>query len=277
MNYSLSLLYIVITVGFLAFAVYYFFLYQKQKKLQALLQQPFPKEYVAILTKLPLYAQLNADDQQKIQRSIQVFIYEKEFVGIGINVTDEMKVIIAFHACLLLLYIELKDCYSNLATILIYPYTVIAKQLSANGGIFTQGEFLLEGQSANGTLIISWNQAKKDAYHLHENNVILHEFAHELDFLDGRADGTPPMPSSKYHEWAKTLSTEFNRLSHVALKNRDWGKYKLIGSYAATNEAEFFAVITERYFEKPKSLKKHFPDLFAELDGFYKFYDRSDM
>lgn len=230
--------------------------------------------YQKVIKNIPLYSHLNQQEQQKIQQSIMIFIYEKEFVGIGITLTDEIKIIIAFHACLLLLHVRIEDCYSNLTTILIYPHAVIAKQLSANGGIFTQGEFLLEGQSANGTLLVSWDQAKKDAYHLSENNVIIHEFAHELDFLDGIADGTPPMPSFRYQEWAKILSTEFNRLSKVALKNRDWGKYKLIGSYAATNEAEFFAVITERYFQKPESLKKHFPELFAELNGFYQFYKR---
>jgi len=155
---------------------------------------------------------------------------------------------------------------------LIYPYTIVAKQVSANGGIYTKGEFLLEGQSASDTVVVSWHDAKKDAYHLHENNVIVHEFAHEIDFLDGNADGTPPLPYAKYSEWAKVLSHEYNKLSEVALKNRDWGKYKLIGSYAATNEAEFFAVITERYIEKPDALKKHFPELFQEINSFYKLY-----
>jgi MtfA peptidase len=272
MNYSLSLFYIVAAMGFLAFGIYYLFLLQKRRRLKKLLEQPFATQSLEVLKNMPLYGQLDAKDRQKIQQSIEIFIYEKEFIGIGIEMTDEIKTVIAFHACLLLLHVELKECYGNLTTILVYPHTVIAKHLSASGGIFSQGEFLLEGQSASGTVIISWDHAKKDAYHCYENNVILHEFAHELDFLDGRADGTPPMPSAKYQEWAKTLSTEFHRLSSVVLKNRDWGKYKLIGSYAATNEAEFFAVITERYFEKPTSLKKHFPELFAELDAFYKFY-----
>ena len=144
--------------------------------------------------------------------------------------------------------------------------------MSNNGGIYTKGTFLLEGQSSGSTVVLVWSDVKKDAYHLHENNVVIHEFAHELDFLDGIADGTPPMPYSKYHEWAQVLSHDFNHLQEITLNDREWGKYKLIGSYAATNEAEFFAVISERYFEAPEKLKKHFPELFQELEEFYKLY-----
>jgi Mlc titration factor MtfA (ptsG expression regulator) len=224
------------------------------------------------LEKIPLFTKLNAAEKEDIKKSILIFINTKEFVGVNVAVTDEMKVVIAFHACILLLNAVIESCYENLATVLIYSHTIVANQVSNNGGIFTKGDFLLEGQSASDTVVIAWNDAKKDAYHIHNDNVIIHEFAHELDFLDGSADGTPPLPESKYHEWAKVLSDEFNKLSEVALKNRDWGEYKLIGAYAATNEAEFFAVVTERYFENPEALKKHFPDLFKELDSFYQFY-----
>jgi Mlc titration factor MtfA (ptsG expression regulator) len=272
MNYYYALLMVILGIGFLIFCTYFLYSYYKQKKLQQILAQPMKASYIEILQKIPLYMRLKEEEKKQIHKSILVFIHTKEFIGVHIEVSDEMKIVIAFHACLLLLHVKLTSCYENLTTVLIYPHTMVAKQVSANGGIYTQGEFLLEGQSASDTVVISWHEAKKDAYHLHENNVILHEFAHELDFLDGSADGTPPLPYSKYHEWAKVLSREFHKLSNVALKNRDWGKYKLIGSYAATNEAEFFAVVTERYFEKPESLKKHFPELFEELNNFYNIY-----
>jgi len=272
MNYYYALLMVMLGIGFTIVSTYLLYASYKQKKLQKILAQPMKQEYIEILGSIPLYNRLNEEEKQRIYRSILIFINTKEFTGVNIDVTDEMKIVISFHACLLLLHVELTGCYENLATILIYPYTMVAKQVSANGGIYTKGEFLLEGQSASDTLVVSWHDAKKDAYHLHENNVIVHEFAHEIDFLDGSADGTPPLPYSKYNEWAKVLSHEFNKLSEVSLKNRDWGKYKLIGSYAATNEAEFFAVITERYIEKPEALKKHFPELFEELNSFYKLY-----
>jgi Mlc titration factor MtfA (ptsG expression regulator) len=272
MSYYYALLVIFAGIGLTAFGIYFIYSYLKEKKLREVLSVPFPAKYEQILQKIPLYTKLNAAEQEQIQKSILIFINTKEFVGVNVDVTDEMKVVIAFHACILLLNAVIESCYENLATVLIYSHTVIAKQASNNGGIFTKGDFLLEGQSASDTVVIAWNDAKKDAYHIHNDNVIIHEFAHELDFLDGSADGAPPLPDAKYHEWAKVLSSEFNKLSEVALKNRDWGEYKLIGAYAATNEAEFFAVVTERYFENPEALKKHFPDLFKELDSFYQFY-----
>jgi len=272
LNYNYALLLIVLGLGFTLLSTYLLYARYKQKKLQKILAQPMKQEHKEILEGIALYSKLNEEDRQRISKSILLFVNTKAFLGITIDVTDEMKIVIAFHACLLLLHVEFRGCYENLATILIYPYTMVAEQVSANGGIYTKGEFLLEGQSASDTVVISWHDAKKDAYHLHENNVIVHEFAHEIDFLDGSADGTPPLPYAKYSEWAKVLSHEYETLSEVALKNRDWGKYKLIGSYAATNEAEFFAVVTERYIEKPQALKKHFPELFQELNSFYKLY-----
>ena len=269
MNYYYALLLIILGIGFVLFSSYFIYLFYKEQKLHKILEQPFKEEYVAILKNIPLYEKLKTKKKEQIHKSILLFINTKEFVGVNIKVTDEMKLVIAFHACLILLHVSFKSCYENLVSILIYSHTMVAKRVSANGGIFTKGDFLLEGESSNDIVIISWNDARKDAYHLHNANVIIHEFAHEIDFLNGGVNATPPLSHSKYHEWARVLSYEFNKLSEVTLKNRDWGKYKLIGSYAATNEAEFFAVITERYFEKPEALKKHFPELFKELDSFY--------
>ncbi|WP_457748823.1 M90 family metallopeptidase [Sulfurimonas sp.] len=272
MNYYFALLLVMLGIGGLLLIFYFSYTFYKKKKLQKILQIPLSQEDKKILTNIELYNRLNDSEKEKIHKSIRIFIYTKEFVGVDIDVMQEMKIVIAFHACLLLLHVSFESCYENLVTILVYSHTMIAKQVSANGGIFTKGDFLLEGQSAGDTVVISWHDAKKDAYHLHNNNVLVHEFAHEIDFLDGSADGVPPLSASKYHEWATVLSREFHKLSQMALKNRDWGKYKLIGAYAATNEAEFFAVLTERYFERPDTLKKHFPELFFELNEFYKKY-----
>jgi Mlc titration factor MtfA (ptsG expression regulator) len=206
----------------------------------------------------------------KLQRSILRFIHTKEFIGVGLHVSDEMKVIIAFYACLLLLYKNTTNCYDSLKSIIIYPHSVMIKQIKSYGGIYTKEQFMIEGQSANDTVVITWNEAKKESYHMHRSNVIIHEFTHEIDFMDGEIDGIPPMEHSKYHGWITILTKEFDTLSAIVHKNRDWGKYKLLGSYAAGNEAEFFAVVTERFFEMPEALKLHFPELYSELQNFYQ-------
>lgn len=271
-DYYSSLLVTVLLFGVVFLFFYSVYALYKRKKIERFSHLAFPKEYKAILRNIPLYQKLNAQEREQISHSIMLFINMKEMIGVSLKLTDEIKVIVAFHACLLLLHSKVSQCYENLSTVVIYPNTVIDKRVNNIEGIATKGPFLLEGQSSSDTVVLSWSDASKDAYHLYRDNVIIHEFAHELDFLDGSADGTPPLPNSKYHEWAKVLSHDFNRLQEVTLKERDWGKYKLLGSYAATNEAEFFAVVSERYFEKPEALKKHFPALYQELEDFYNIY-----
>ena len=270
MSYYLAMLLFFGGLGLLGVTLYFFFKIREEKRLKKLLVQPFDEEYRAYLKNTPHYLNLSQEDREKIERSIIIFTNTKEFIGVGIELTQEMKVIIAFYACLLLLHKTTTNCYDNLKTIIIYPSAVAFENLHSSGGIYTKEKFLIDGQAANDTVIIIWHDAKKEAYHLRHDNVIVHEFAHEIDFMDGEIDGVPPIEKSKYDEWSRVLFGDYKKLSDVVLKNREWGKYKLLGAYAATNEAEFFAVVTERFFESPKSLKKHFPELYDELKSFYK-------
>lgn len=269
MSYYVALLLVFGGLGFTIFSLVMFFKIKEEKRLEKILALPFNEAYRKYLQTTPHYNQLTQEDKAKIERSITLFSNTKEFIGVRIDVTAEMKVVIAFYACLLLLHKTTTNCYDNLKTIIIYPNAVALDNLQASNGIYTKEKFLIDGQSANDTVIIVWHDAKKEAYHLRHDNVIVHEFAHEIDFMDGEIDGVPPIENSKYDEWSRVLFGDYKKLSDVVLKNREWGKYKLLGSYAATNEAEFFAVVTERFFESPQSLKKHFPELYKELKDFY--------
>lgn len=242
---------------------------KRKKLLKKIETLPFDENYRNILKKIPYYRLLNDEEKNKIERSILLFIHTKEFLGVRTSVTDEMKVVIAFYACLLLLHIDTNNCYDELKTIVIYPHPVVTEEIKSYGGIYTQERFMIEGQSTNNAVVISWHEAKSQAYHLRHNNVIIHEFTHEIDFMSGLLDGAPPIEQSKYHRWTHTLLKEFKKLNKTTVKNRSWGKYKLLGSYAATNESEFFAVVTERFFESPNSLKQNFPELYEELKSFY--------
>jgi len=268
--YYLRLIYFFLALGVLFFLFQWGLRYQKRKKLAKIDRMPFKETYRKPLVKIPHYRNLSANDKVKIERSIKRFMHTKHFIGVKMDVTDEMKVIIAFYACLLLLHIDTENCYDNLKTIILYPTPVVLDSVRNNGGIYTKEDFVIDGQSANDTVVLVWHDAKYEAYHLRHDNVIVHEFAHEIDFMDGEVDGVPPLERSKYHEWTSVLFKDFKKLHEVALKDREWGKYKLLGSYAATNEAEFFAVATERFFESPQSLKRHFPELYEELRDFYK-------
>ncbi len=269
MNYNASLVMVVTAFALVGFGINFLLKRQKEQKLQRIKSLSFDDVDRSYLLKTAHYKNLSEEEKRKIERSILLFIHTKEFMGVNLEVTDEMKIIIAFYACLLLLHIKTDNCYANLKTIVIYSHPILTKTITSFGGVYTKEKFFIEGQSANNTVVISWHEAKKEAYHLRHNNVIIHEFAHEIDFMDGEIDGIPPIEKSKYNEWTHVLFQEFSKLKTVALKNRYWGKYKLLGSYAATNEAEFFAVATERFFESPQSLKKNFPELYDELEGFY--------
>jgi len=254
----------------LFFSLFFLIDFIKSYKLKKIKALPFKDEYRQFLLKTPHYKHLSDMDKRKIEGSILVFIHTKEFIGVKLEVTDEMRVIIAFYACLLLLHIETQSCYDELKSIIIYSHPVILNAQHGSNGILTQEELVIEGQSANDTVVLTWHEARSEAYHLGKNNVIVHEFAHEIDYMDGEVDGVPPLQRSKYSAWVHVLDKEFKALEKISLHNRNWGKYKLLGGYAATNKAEFFAVVTERFFESPHSLKSKFPDLYNELKSFYK-------
>jgi len=268
--YYLRLLFFITLLGFALLLFSFLKEWFKRQKLQNILTQPFPQKYKEILNTLPYYHKLSATEKENIQKSILIFIESKEFTGVKLEITDEIRVTIAFYACLLLLHISPQNCYDNLLTIIVYPNYVVYEGGKERGGVVTKESLLLAGQSANDTVIISWNDAKKEARHIGKENVIIHEFAHEIDFLDGEIDGIPPLSKEKYIQWSEVLSREYEKLKAKALANRYWGKYKILGAYAATNEAEFFAVATERFFGTPNALKHHFPDLYNELKDFYK-------
>ena len=269
--YYLNLLYFFGLLGLLIVLVYFVQRYRVKKRLEQIANMPFGKADRKTLLRIPHYSKLSASDRDKIERSIIRFVHTKKFVGVKMEVNDEMKVVIAFYACLLLLNIETENCYDNLKTIILYPSPVVMKGVrSKGGGIYTKEDFVIGGQSADDTVVLVWNEAKYEAYHLSHDNVIIHEFAHEIDYMNGEADGIPPLARSKYAEWTSVLFSDYQKLNDVLNHEREWGKYILLGAYAASNEAEFFAVITERFYESPQSLKRDFPELYEALKVFYK-------
>ena len=270
MDYHYALLALVLLLGLLYFGVQILFYIYERIRLRRIDAMAFPSSYQKIIEKIPTYEKLSQTQQKRIKTLIMRFVLSKDFLGAkGLHVTREMKVLIAYYASLLVLNLPRYESYKTLKQIIIYPHTIIKKELQSYGGISTQERFLLEGMSADDTVIISWHDAKKQAYELHRNNLLIHEFAHEVDFMQGGANGVPPLQEGSYFAFVSVLSKTYKRLCKKANTNRFWKKYKLLGSYAATNEAEFFAVATERFFESPKALQAKFPDLYAQLEKFY--------
>jgi Mlc titration factor MtfA (ptsG expression regulator) len=232
--------------------------------------RPFPPAWAEVLETLPLYRRLSEADQAELRGHVLVFLDEKRFEGCGgLEVTDTMKVTVAAHACLLLLHRQ-TDYYPDLTSILIYPHAYESHQEQVlPSGIVVEGPSVRLGESwTRGEVVLAWDAAEAGFRDVRDGeNVILHEFAHQLDQEDGRADGAPPLASrARYAPWARILSREYERLQEAVER----GKRTELDAYGATNPAEFFAVVTESFFERPKQLKRKHPQLYEQLRSFYE-------
>jgi len=219
------------------------------------------------------YCVLDETERTELRALMQVFIKEKYWEGCGgLELTDEIRITIAAQACLLLLGIP-HNYYHNAQSILVYPSTVVPPQRRpgffeiANSPVDSPAPLL--GQAfTQGPVILVWDAVLHGARHPeHGHNVVYHEFAHKLDMLDGAADGTPPFADrEQLVKWVAVCSTEFLRLRNLAEK----GHKTFLDAYGAKNEAEFFAVATEEFFDRPVALKEHAPDLYRVLSDYYR-------
>jgi Mlc titration factor MtfA (ptsG expression regulator) len=252
--------------------------------------RPFPSAWRAILRRrVPLYRRLPPHLQQQLRRHVQVFLAEKPFIGCGgLVVTDEIRVTVAAHACLLRLNRD-GPLFPDLRQILMYPGAFVVDRVHAGpGGVLREERRALAGESwSRGQVILSWQDVLEGARIVDDgHNVVLHEFAHQLDQESGAANGAPRQAGAQLARWAQVMSAEFDalqgRLRARAGADGDsgfWGGWRerppeeppeLINAYGATNPAEFFAVVTEVFFEQAQALSRRHPALFAVLRDFYR-------
>jgi MtfA peptidase len=262
---------LVIAVGIMIVGGIILAMYLKRQHRQKLMAEQLPPEYLEILEKhVALYSLLPDKLKKELHGRIAIFLDEKDFEGCGdLEITDRIKVTVAAFACMLLLNKNF-DYYPSLNSILVYPDAYVASdsKSSLGGVMVVQKESARLGESwTHGNLVLSWQQIENEASDIHRHqNVILHEFAHQLDQLDGYADGVPPLPNKGiYPEWRKIMTEEYehlcNEAEHAIRDVIDW--------YGATNPAEFFAVTTESFFCNPIALKEAHEKLY---DLFVEFY-----
>lgn len=243
----------------------------KKRRRKRLMAQRLSGEWLAIIERnVPYYKLLNQDDQIRLQGLVNVFLDEKQFEGCGgLEITDEIRLTIATQACILLIGRE-ADFYPDLRSILVYPTSYIAQfeQHHPDGTVSEGIEPRLGESWSHGYIVLSWDDVLRGASDIHDGkNVVFHEFAHQLDNESGTADGAPVLPQrSMYITWARVLSTEYNSLIQSLMLNRP----TLLNQYGATNPAEFFAVVTEFFFEKPVELQARHPELYQQLHLFYQ-------
>jgi hypothetical protein len=216
-----------------------------------------------------MYAHLSPDQRRQLQGHIQVFLAEKQFIGCaGLQVTEEMRVTIAAIACLLLLH-ERGTYFPNLRSILLYPGAYWATEITSLDGLIVDEQRVARlGESwVRDQVVLSWEQVLFDRMHWQDGqNVVLHEFAHQLDQEDGQGEGVPVLEQrSDYEHWAKVMTQEYQRLCQEVQR----GLKPVMDPYGATNPAEFFAVATETFLEKPTALRQHSPVLYDLLQRYY--------
>jgi len=243
----------------------------RKKRRHELMHEPLSAEWLEIVHQnVPYAANLPPEDQAELQGLMQVFLDEKRFEGCGgLEITDEIRVTIAAQACVLLLHRE-TDFYPKLQSILVYPHAYVAKGLHANDQhVMTEGPEARLGESwGHGSVVLSWDDVRRGAFDVRDgHNVVFHEFAHQLDQENSAGPGAPSLPArSMYLAWARVLGHEYETL----LDALDHHRQTLIDPYGATNAAEFFAVVSELFFEKPQQLEKRHPELYEQLRGFYQ-------
>lgn len=237
---------------------------------QRVLRQPFPSAWRAVLRRrMPLYRRLPPDLQRRLQRQVQVLLAEVPFIGCqGQVITDEVRVLVAAQAALLRLG-RPPGAFRALRQVLVYPGAFVVDRPVTEGGVVQDARRVLVGESwQQGQLILSWDDVLAGAADADDGrNVVIHEFAHQLDQEAGAANGAPVLGHRQaYGPWARVLGAHFHALRQALAR----GEPTLIDPYGATDEAEFFAVVSELFFERPAMLSAQHPQLFEQFAAFYR-------
>ena len=248
------------------------FSFLKQGRRKRLRQRRFPKQWLGLIQRhVVFFRRLSASDRTELLGHIQVFLAEKRFEGCGgFEITDEVRVTIAAQACLLLLH-RRTEYFPGLLTILVYPMTYMVEEKRQVGEhLWEEGTVSRLGETGRrmGSLVLSWGAVKHGAADPADGkNVVLHEFAHQLDFENHAADGVPGLATREQQlAWAAVMRSEFASLRAAD----ESGIPTLLDTYGARDPAEFFAVSVEAFFERPCALRARHPKLYAELRKYFQ-------
>ena len=227
-----------------------------------LLGAPVPAEWLEILTRrVPFFRGFEDELRARFVDDVRVFVAEKHWIpAADMEITDEVKVVIAAAAARLTLHLGI-DVYNRLTEIVVYPSHYVHGDSDSETVVFGEAH-------AWGPVVLSWDAvvaglANEDDGH----DTATHEFAHVLDRAGGSFNGTPNLRAhAHYRAWARVMTDRFDQL-----RDGHRGIRRALRDYGATNEAEFFAVATEAFFEKPDQVRRRAPDLYEELSRFYGF------
>lgn len=246
-----------------------FFQQQRRKRIRS---QPFPEDWVATIRNyVRFFERLSNADRTELLGHVHVILAEKRFEGCaGLEITEEIRLTIAAQACLLLLH-RRTDYFPRLVTILVYPTAyMVEERRPVDENVWQEGTVSRLGETGRqlGSLVLAWDAAKSGAADPSDGrNVVFHEFAHQLDYENYAADGVPGLTTrDQQMSWGAVMRVEFASLRAAD----ETGIPTLLDNYGATSPAEFFAVATEAFFERPCALRQRHPRLFAEFARYFQ-------
>lgn len=226
------------------------------------------RDWQQVVAQLPLLRGLSDAELSELRRLAILFIHEKDFVGIqGQVLTGNMALLIALQACLPILYLGI-DWYRGWSSVIVYPAAFKASRTEVDQyGIAHEVEHDLLGEAwSQGGVVLAWDDTAQAGV-IDGHNLVIHEFVHKLDMLNGAADGFFPLPADiSVKDWTQTFSQAYEDLTRRVQR----GEKTPIDRYAATNAAEFVAVTSEVFFELPTLLKTEYPDVFRLYTEFYR-------
>ena len=246
--------------------------YWVERRRRRLRARALPGTWRAIIARrVPLVRSLPRSLREQLEGHVQVFLDEKNFVGCdGFQVTDEVRVTIAAQACLLIL--NRKSYYfPKLRDILVYPGAFVVERVTGGPLLQSDTRRVLSGESwTHGQVVLSWQDVVQGAADPHDgHNVVIHELAHQLDQEKGMATGAPWLGRrDRYPRWSRVMAWEYARLQAALVS--PLAEPTLFSAYASTEPAEFFAVASEVFFERPREMAALHPEMYEELRGLYR-------
>ncbi len=242
----------------------------RKRRRRLAVEAPFPDQWQTLLdADMAHWRWLDDEERDHLECLIKGFLFDRSFEWIdGLEESDEIRVLVAASACLLILGLE-QAYYRDVTSIIMYPTQTTQKGRRGApeaAGLATDAIVPILGEAMlHGPVLIAWDSAKRSAAHANSgHNVIYHEFAHKIDMADGSIDGLPPMAQAQRDRWEEVCQREYASLRNGT--NED----PLLDAYGAVNRAEFFAVATELFFNRPLDMQQSERDLYEVLSEFYR-------
>jgi len=243
--------------------------YSRRQNRKALRAAPLSAQQRRVLAQhVPITNRLPKKLRARFEGRVRLFLDQIDFIGCdGLTVTETMRLSIAAQASLLVAGNE--QWYRNLRTVLLYPDAFKSRQSYNHGYVVTQRDEVRLGESwGRGPVVLSWAHSQHGALHDRSGrNVVFHEFAHQLDDLSGHTNGGPVLgPHQDRADWFGVFTRAFERHRREVRA----GQPTLIDPYGTKAPEEFFAVVTELFFERPWALMHDAPKVYEQLRGFYQ-------